>query len=115
MKKAIVRTVLMLTLLAVSLYLMAGSPYQYTRFYYTDASRTTQCGETMVTCSNSYHEGCRTNYYEDVYDAPCGGTSTGGGCTFTIVGECADGIDNDRDGKVDRDDPKCACGSTSEY
>ena len=116
MKKAILRITLVLALLvAGSLYLMAGSPYQYTRIYYTDASHTTTCGETMVTCSGSTHEGCYTAYHEDYYDAPCGGSGGGGGgCTLTLSGQYTDGIDNDGDGKSDWADPQCTCGSAWE-
>jgi hypothetical protein len=117
MKTAIRRIVLLLALLSLSLYLVAGSPYQYTRYYYTDASRTVQCGEKTVTCTGSTHQGCYSSYYEDIYDAPCwtGGGTGGGGCTFTIVGGCSDGIDNDGDGYMDRSDPQCTCNSTSEF
>lgn len=116
MKKPILRIALALTLLAgVSMYLTAGSPYQYTRTYYTDASKTTPCGETMVTCSGSQHWGCYSSYHDDIYDAPCGGSGGGGGnCRDTLSGQCTDGIDNDLDGKWDWDDDDCTCGSSWE-
>ena len=101
MKKAVLWAIVgfaALTLLATGLNLEAGSGYQYTRVYYTDASKTEVCGETMYTCNDSSHWGCRTSYYDDIYDAPCGG---GGGT------QCSDGIDNDGDQLTDLQDPGC--------
>ena len=117
MKKTIVRIAVVLTLVALSLYLTAGSPYQYTRTYYTNASKTTPCGETQVTCSGSQHWGCYSAYHDDIYDAPCG-TGGGGGddgsCNLTLSGQCTDGIDNDNDHRMDWEDPQCTCGSAWE-
>lgn len=39
-------------------------------FYYTDASKTVQCGYRLVYCCGIYSEGCVTSYYIR-YTYPC--------------------------------------------
>lgn len=38
--------------------------------YYTDATKTVECGYKLLYCCGSYHEGCVTSYY-DRYTYPC--------------------------------------------
>ena len=38
--------------------------------YYTDASKTVQCGYRLIYCCGSYQEGCVTPYF-DRYTSPC--------------------------------------------
>jgi hypothetical protein len=40
------------------------------------------------------------------------GTTTDLTAVFTPLPECGDGVDNDRDGRVDLDDPDCHCDAT---
>lgn len=39
-------------------------------YYYTDASKTVQCGYKLLYCCGVYQEGCVTSYY-DRYSYPC--------------------------------------------
>jgi hypothetical protein len=39
-------------------------------YYYTDASKTVQCGYRLVYCCGIYSEGCVTSFY-DRYSYPC--------------------------------------------
>jgi hypothetical protein len=38
--------------------------------YYTDATKTVECGYRLIYCCGSYQEGCVTSYY-DRYTSPC--------------------------------------------
>ena len=38
--------------------------------YYTDASKTVECGFRLIYCCGSYQTGCVTPYY-DRYTSPC--------------------------------------------
>ena len=110
MDRTKVRIALAVVLLCTGLYNLAASPpYEYDRQYYTDATKTVECGYKLVFCDYSYATGCRTAYYEDTYLGPCGGGGGGG------TGECNDWYDNDGDGKIDMADPGCSSGyDTSE-
>jgi hypothetical protein len=39
-------------------------------YYYTDATKTVQCGYRLVYCCGTYREGCVTSFY-DRYTYPC--------------------------------------------
>lgn len=86
--------------------LVASPPYQYWRTYYTDASKTVECGYADVSCSGTHYSGCWTAHHNDEYLAACG--SGGGACDDAKIGsECADNFDNDGVGGADLDDADC--------
>ena len=90
------RVTVVLLVLALGIFeLAAGNPWEYERWYYTDATKTTQCGYKSVWCNGSYATGCVTSYHNTEYIWPCGG------------GSCEDGYDNDHDGMTDYGDPSC--------
>lgn len=39
--------------------------------YYTDASKTVECGYKLVYCCGVYRQGCVTSYYDVLYTFPC--------------------------------------------
>jgi hypothetical protein len=92
-----VRATVVLLILAFGIFdLAAGNPWQYERTYFTDASKTTECGHKSAWCAGSTSTGCNTIYYETEYVWPCGGTAT-----------CEDNADNDGDGMIDFGDASC--------
>ena len=85
---------------------IAMPPYQFWRTYYTDATKTVECGYANHACNGTTYSGCRTEYYVDEIIARCGGNDD---CVIPDNTNCRDGIDNDHDGKTDWSDPGCDC------
>lgn len=91
-----VRAAVVLLILAFGIFdLAAGNPWEYERTYYTDATKTTECGHKSTWCNGSITTGTVTSYYDTEYIWPCYG------------GSCTDNIDNDIDGMTDFGDPSC--------
>jgi hypothetical protein len=115
-KMKYIRLFVALLLLSAGLaHLTAGPPYQYWRTYYTDATRTVECGYANVACNGTTYSGCFTSeYYADEFMAYCG--SNGSDCELAKVGtECADYFDNDEDSYTDQGDQACwPCYATHE-
>ena len=62
--------VLFAMLLMAATSMMAAPDHDIEYFYYTDASKTEQCGYRILFCGGGqYSEGCRTSFY-DVYHGP---------------------------------------------
>ena len=101
------RLLIALLLLAAGLVQLTASPATtYWRTYYTDASKTVECGYADVACNGTHYSGCWTSYYTDEILGTCGGS--GSDCDEAKVGsECADHFDNDGDGKIDGSDSGC--------
>lgn len=104
-----VRLFVALLLLTAGLaHMTAGPPYQYWRTYYTDSSKTVECGYANVACGGTTYSGCWTAYHDDEFVAYCGGS--GSDCEeYKESSECADNFDNDSpyDGQIDMEDPSC--------
>jgi hypothetical protein len=87
---------------------IAASPTEEKEFwYYTDASKTDNCGYRFQFCSGSRWYGCETAYVDEYVLGSCGGS---GGGTLSPW-ECRNGLDDDHDGWVD----ECIYGSESDY
>ena len=107
--------VALLLLTAAVTQLFAMPEYQYWRTYYTNASKTTECGYANVACNGTQYSGCFTSpYYDDEFIAYCG--SSGSDCEEAkVFTQCDDNFNNDSDGHIDMADQGCwPCYSTFE-
>ena len=105
-----VRVIIALALLSVgTTQLMAGGTRQYERYYYTDATYSTECGQALVFCDGATYCGCYNSPYYVTFELPsCTNPGDNPGTPRTYyTSQCIDGVDNDHDGKIDGADGGC--------
>jgi len=106
-----VRVIVALALLSLgTMQLVASGTQQYERYYYTDATYSEECGQALVFCDGATYSGCYWSPYYLTYELPScttPGSNSSGPADYSTPSQCADGMDNDRDGYTDGADPQC--------
>ncbi len=97
---------LLVVLCGVGTSIVAAPPHQIWRTYYTDSTKTVECGYMNQHCSGTTYSGCWTQWYTDEIMGRCGGNDD---CVIPDNTNCRDGLDNNGDGLVDWSDPACQC------
>ncbi|HYH08938.1 MAG TPA: hypothetical protein VEK11_17935 [Thermoanaerobaculia bacterium] len=71
MRKRIRMFVLLALVLVGATSMMALPDHEIEYTYYTDASKTEECGWRIISCSGVYSGGCRTAFYTIYHGMDC--------------------------------------------